>query len=89
MLKSIAIASCLTLGLAALSLEIGFRAGSPESDPFMMVGIVLALAAGPVVLWKRKATPLIPLIAVYCVIMPIAILFVALQIAWRHGKVEF
>ena len=55
----------------------------------MMAGVVLALAAGPVVLWRRKVTPLIPLFAVYCVIMPIVILFVALQIAWRYGKVEF
>ena len=87
MIKSLAIASAVSLGLGSFFLEIGTRADT-TNDPFVAFGLLAAMAAGPIVLWKRRVAPLIPIIAIYCAIMPLLLLFMAFQIAWWHGRVD-
>lgn len=88
MFKSVVLAATVAMGLGALLIETSFRMGSPSHDPFMAVGLLLAWAAGPVVLWRRRGEPFIPVAAIFVVLMSIILLVMVFGIAASHGMVD-
>lgn len=88
MLRDLVLASSVTILLGALSFEAWSRWSFPGRDVVWLMGTVLAIAAGPFILWRRGRQPIVPIAAVYSVLMFIVLLFIAFNIAWRKGMVD-
>lgn len=82
----VAVAMTLVLGTAALQSRSWFD-GS-EGDAAVLVGVGLAIAAGPLFLWRRGPQPMIPIASIYCVVMLCLLFVVDFVLAFRHGKVD-
>lgn len=88
MIRDLGIASVVTILLGTLSFEAWSRWSFPGRDVVWLVGTVLAIAAGPLILWRRGRQPIIPIAAIYSVLMFIVLLFIAFNIAWGKGTVD-
>jgi hypothetical protein len=75
----------VTLVCGTLSFESYF-AGAP--DGIAAAGVLASIAAGPLILWRRGTQPLIPISAVYCILMLIVLWFVYFNLAWARGMVD-
>jgi hypothetical protein len=86
MIRDLLLASVMSLALGAGCLELWARIRYP--DGLALLGIALSIACGPYFLWKRGRKPMVPITAVYSVLMFFAILIVYFAIAWRFGRVD-
>lgn len=82
------IATLTTLALETAVMALWYRLPFPGSDFFAAIGVLLSIAAGPVVMWRRAVKPLIPIAAVFCVLMVVALLFISFDIAWTLGRID-
>jgi len=88
MLKDLVLASLITLAGGTAIMELWFRVKFPGSDYLAAIGVLVSIAAGPIVLWRRGTRPLIPIASIYCVLMFFVLLFISFDIAWRLEKVD-
>jgi hypothetical protein len=88
MLRDLILAAVVTILLGTMSFEAWSRWSFPGRDAVWLLGTVLAIAAGPWILWRRGRQPLIPVSAIYIVLMLIVLLFIAFNIAWMKGTVD-
>lgn len=88
MLRDLVLASIVTIVLGAISFEAWSRWSFPGRDVIWLLATVLSIGAGPYFLWRRGRQPIIPIAAIYSVVMFIVLLFIAFNIAWRHGTVD-
>lgn len=76
----------LVFGVAALQSR-SFFVGR-EGDVVSLLGAAIAIAAGPIYLWRRGRQPIIPIAAVYCVVMFFVLLAADFVVAFRRGQVD-
>jgi hypothetical protein len=57
-------------------------------DALGLLGIALSIACGPYFLWKRGRQPIIPIAAIFSVVMFFAIFVLAFVVAWKSGRVD-
>jgi hypothetical protein len=88
MVKDLLLAVIVTLLSGTLCLQAFARVGSAGAGTLALVGMLLSIAAGPVILWRRGTQPLIPIASIYCVVMFFVLIFVQFSIAWRLGLVD-
>lgn len=88
MIRDLVLASTVTILLGTACLEVWFRVSSAGRDALALMGIALSIAAGPSILWWRGTQPIIPISAVYCVLMLFVLLFIHFNLAWGKGLVE-
>jgi hypothetical protein len=88
MIRDLILAACVTVVLGTASLQGGSDLARPTRDILSMAGVVLALASGPLILWARRRQPIIPIAAIYCVVMFVVLIFINFVIAWNRGQVE-
>ena len=86
MIRDLLMASIISLALGSACLELWARARYP--DVLALLGIALSIAAGPYFLWKRGRQPIIPITAIFSVVVFFAILSLYFVIAWRSGRVD-
>jgi hypothetical protein len=86
MIRDLLVASVISLALGSACLELWDRVRYP--DALALLGIAVAIAAGPYFLWRRGRQPIIPIAAIYSVLMFFAILSLYFVIAWRSGRVD-
>ncbi len=89
MARDLVLAAVVTLVCGTAFLQGWFRFEFPGRDVVAATGIVLSVAVGPLILWYRGRQPLVPVAAIYIVVMLVALLFVHFNLAWRLGLVEF
>jgi hypothetical protein len=83
-------ASTLTLLLGTVaSFVSGLFPTQSWARLFFIVAMALSIAAGVFVLARRHRANLVPIAAIYCVVMIAALIYVAFLIAWYRGQVEF
>ena len=85
MFKDLLIAAVVTLICGTLCFD-AFFVGLPGG--LTVAGMVLSIGAGPLILWRRGTQPLIPISAVYAIVMFIALSLVYFQLAWGRGLVD-
>jgi len=88
MIKDLWLASAVTLAVGTGCLELWLRMPFPGSAIVGAFGVLVSIALGPVVLWRRGTRPLIPIASIYCVLMFFVLVFIGFDIAWRLGKVD-
>ncbi len=88
MLRDLILASAITILLGALSFEAWYRFSFPGRDAVWLLGTVIAIAVGPFILWRRGRQPIVPIAAIYSVLMFIVLLFIGFNIAWGKGMVD-
>jgi hypothetical protein len=86
MLLDVVVAAAISLTLGTACLESWARVRYP--GVLALLGVLFAIACGPLFLWKRGRQPIIPIAAIYSVLMFFAILFAAFVIAFRQGRVD-
>lgn len=52
------------------------------------LGVISAVAAGPILLARRGHSPIIPIASVYCVVMFFVLLFLDFVVSWYRGSVD-
>ena len=57
-------------------------------DALALLGAALSIAAGPLFLWRRGRKPIIPIAAIYCVLMFFALVILNFWIAAYRGQVD-
>jgi hypothetical protein len=80
-------ATIVTLFLGTTLLWLG--SGRPTDRWWQLLAIPLSVAAGAILILRRKTSNAIPLTAVFVVVMFAALLFVTFLLAARQGGVEF
>lgn len=90
MIKDLIIAAAITLvaGVAALQSRAIWFGGS-AGDSVVILCLAVAVAAGPLYLWRRGRQPIVPIAAVFCVVMLMVVFAVDFVIAARRGGLEF
>lgn len=88
MIADLILASVVTIVLGTLCLVGWFSASFAGRDALAMAGVALSILAGPFILWLRGTKPLIPVAAIYCVVMLIVLLFINFTLAWSKGSVD-
>lgn len=88
MIRALLLASTVTILLGTACLEAWFRVSFPGRDALALMGLGLSIAAGQLILWRRGVQPLIPISAVYFVVMCIVLLFIDFNLAWTKGLVD-
>jgi len=88
MIRSLILASTVTILLGTACLEAWFRVSFPGRDAAALAGMALSIAAGPLILWRRGTQPIIPIAAVYCVVMFLVLLLIDFNLAWSKGLVD-
>jgi hypothetical protein len=84
------VAATLTLILGTGALVVSsFLPSQSWVLPFLIIAVGFSIAAGIFVLARRQRSKLIPIAAIYCVVMIAALIYVAFLIAWYRGRVEF
>ena len=78
----------VTLLFGTAFLEVWFRVSFPGRDALALIGLALSIAAGPGILWWRGIQPLVPIVAVYCVVMFLLLLLINFNLAWSRGLVD-
>ncbi len=88
MITNLILASVVTILCGTVCLEMWFRVSFAGRDALALVGVALSILAGPWILWRRGTQPLIPIAAIYCVVMVIVSLFINFNLAWSKGLVD-
>jgi hypothetical protein len=57
-------------------------------DALGLLGVALSIACGPYFLWRRRRGPIIPISAIFSVLMFFAIFVLAFLISWTSGRVD-
>ena len=86
MIRDLFLASVLSLAIGIACLESWQSARYP--DALALLGVALAIACGPYLLWRRGRQPIVPIAAIYSVLMFFAILFAYFVIEFRAGRVD-
>ena len=82
----LAATTTLLLGTAALQSR-SFVYGS-GGDFLTLLGAAIAIAAGPAYLRWRRRQPIIPIAAIYCVVMCFVLVAIDFILAFRRGQVD-
>ena len=86
MIRDLIFASAATTLMGTACLEAWFLVRYP--DVLALVGLALSIAAGPAILWLRGTRPLVPISAVYCVLMFFVLMFIGFNLGWAKGLLE-
>ena len=88
MFKDLLLAAALTLGMG-LSFALvpdAVRMEPPTSVAYL--GLIVSVLAGVVLLARRQRERLVPIAAIYVVVMTAVLMFLEFLLAWRRGLVE-
>lgn len=88
MIRDLVLASAATMLCAIVWIELSMTYFMPEHDFVALAGVMASIALGALILWRQRIRPLIPVVAIYCVVMAVIVAFIAFQLAWRRGLVE-
>ena len=88
MIRSLILASTVTILAGTACTEAWFRVSFVGRDVLWLIGVVVSIAAGPVILWRRGTQPIVPIAAIYCVVMFFVLLLIDFNLAWGKGLVD-
>lgn len=88
MIRDLILASTVTMLCGTACLEAWFRVSFPGRDALALLGLAVSIAAGPFILWLRGRQPIIPIAAIYSVLMFLVLLFIDFNLAWGRGLVD-
>lgn len=86
MIRDLLIAAAISIVMGTACLDLWYRIRYP--DALALLGLALSIACGPYFLWRRGRQPIIPIAAIYSVVMFFVILFVYFVVAFRAGRVD-
>jgi CHASE2 domain-containing sensor protein len=82
-----AVALTLALGIGVI-LASDFFPSKSWVQPFLVLAMALSVLAGVLLLARRRRQHIIPIAAIYFVVMFGVLIYVAFLIAWQRGQVE-
>jgi hypothetical protein len=85
-IRDFLLAATFTLVCGTGILEAWYRIRYP--DVIAWAGVIASIGAGPYFLWRRGRHPIIPIAAIYSVVMLIAILIADFLVAAQTGRVD-
>ena len=86
MLRDLLVASALSLTLGVACLDAWYRIRYP--DVLAILGFALSVAVGPYLLWLRGRQPIVPITAIYAVVMCVLIIAAYFGLAFRLGRID-
>ena len=86
MIGDLILASVVSILLGTVCVELWARVHYP--DALALLGVALSIACGPYFLWKRGRQPIIPIAAIYSVLMFFAIVIASFVVASWAGRVD-
>lgn len=88
MFKDLLLAAALTLGMGLSFALVANAVGREPSTSVAYLGLIVSVLLGVGLLARRQRERLVPLAAIYIVIMTAVLMYLEFLFAWRRGFVE-